>query len=174
MINWEEMIRAESVEELREAKLWLFQENMRLEKEKEELIGLQDKFMKERITFRDEMNALNHRTVIERKRLKEEKLFFDKKMVILQDGFRMLDEDRRKLEQEKRHFEHERALLKEHKNSGDSGNVAKVLFRNVNNTLTLKKRYRDLVRIFHPDNLCGDEELAQLINKEFQHRKEEI
>ena len=31
MIDWEEVINAESVEELREAKRWLFQENMRLE-----------------------------------------------------------------------------------------------------------------------------------------------
>ena len=31
MIDWEEVIKAESTEELKEIKLWLFQENMRLE-----------------------------------------------------------------------------------------------------------------------------------------------
>lgn len=174
MIGWEEVIKTESVETLRELKVWIFQENMRLEKEKNELISLQDKFMKERVKFRDEMDALNHRTVIERKRLKEENLFFDKKMAILQDGFRKLDEDRRRFEREKRQFEQER-LLSSEKSRGElsSGSIAEALFRSATNPLALRKRYRDLVKIFHPDNLCGDEELVQIINKEFVHRKEE-
>ena len=37
MIDWEEIIRTESTEELKEAKLWLFQENMRLQQERTEL-----------------------------------------------------------------------------------------------------------------------------------------
>ena len=34
MIDWEEVIKAESTEELKEIKLWLFQENMRLKQER--------------------------------------------------------------------------------------------------------------------------------------------
>ena len=37
MIDWEEIIRTESTEELKEAKLWLVQENMRLQQERTEL-----------------------------------------------------------------------------------------------------------------------------------------
>jgi len=29
----------------------------------------------------------------------------------------------------------------------------RMLFRGINNPLALRKRYRDLVKIFHPDNL---------------------
>ncbi len=36
MIDWEEVIKAESTEELKEIKLWLFQENMRLKQESEQ------------------------------------------------------------------------------------------------------------------------------------------
>ena len=36
-----------------------------------------------------------------------------------------------------------------------------------------KRRYKDLMKIFHPDNNAGDEELVQLINKEFNRKKEE-
>ena len=77
MIDWEEIIRTESTEELKEAKLWLFQENMRLQQERTELEQAKDKFLEERVTLRDELDALNRRTVMERKRLKEESLFFD-------------------------------------------------------------------------------------------------
>ena len=154
MIDWEEIIKAESVEELREAKLWLFQENMRLEN-------------------------LNRRMIQEKKRLKEENLFFEKKLAILQDGFRQLEEDRRCLDRERQMFDREkmerdrmfyRQRQDEPRLSGD--NVAQALFRNVkNNPLALRKRYKDLVKIFHPDNLFGDEELIQLINREFSRRR---
>ena len=157
MIDWEEIIRAESVEELKSAKLWLFQEKMRLENERKEL------------------DILNRRMVQERKRLKEENLFFEKKMAILQDGFRQLDEDRQRLDQDKRLFAQERAARNQVRENPRyiSDNVAETLFRNATNPLALRKRYRDLVKIFHPDNLFGDEELVQQINKEFAKRRRE-
>lgn len=180
MIDWEEIIRAESVEELKTAKLWLFQENMRLENERmqleterQELVETRDKFLQERVQFRDEMDDLNRRSVIERKRLKEENLFFDKKMAILQDGFRHLEEDRKSLEREKMSFAEEKRLLLERGTGIGNDDIGQVLFRSVNNSLGLRKRYRDLVKIFHPDNLFGDEELSQLINKEYQRRRRE-
>ncbi len=37
MIDWEEVIRAKDGDKLREVKLWLFQENIRLENERREL-----------------------------------------------------------------------------------------------------------------------------------------
>lgn len=173
MIDWEEIIKAESPEELKKAKLWLFQENMRLENERSEFIQVRDKFQKERVKLRDEMDELNRRTVLERKRLKEENLFFEKKMMILQDGFRRLEEDRRSFEREKRLMKEEIARLQETSDIASDSDVAEILFRSVNNPLAIRKRYRDLVKIFHPDNMFGDEELAQQINREFQRRRKE-
>lgn len=157
MIDWEEIISAESVEELKSAKLWLFQENMRLENEK---IQIENE--------KKEVEILNRRTTLERNRLKEENIFFDKKMAILQDGYRHLEEDRKTLEREKKNFAEERKLLAERGTDMDAGDIGQILFRSVSNPLGLRKRYRDLVKIFHPDNLFGDEELSQIINKEFQ------
>lgn len=135
MIDWEEILETQDMDELKKAKLWLFQENMRLEKE----------------------NA-----------------FFDKKMEILMAGFRQLEDDRKAFEMEKKRFLARCAYEEEEAaDSSDTHNVAEVLFRNTDNPLALKKRYRDLVKIFHPDNLFGDEELAQQINREFMKRREE-
>ena len=55
-----------------------------------------------------------------------------------------------------------------------SEEIAKRLFKGINNILVLRKRYRDLVKIYHPDNIFGDEELVQMINKEYIRRKEEL
>lgn len=176
MIDWEAVLGADSEDELREAKLFLFRENARLENERREMMELQDKFVKERVQFRDEMNRLNHKMVIERKRMKDESLFFDKKLQILQDGFKQLDIDRRRLDKERARFELEKELLMSDISGysvNNNGEIASVLFRGTSNFLTVRKRYKDLMKIFHPDNLCGDAELVQLINKEYEKRRSE-
>lgn len=173
-INWEEVYRAHSEDELRGMKLWLFQESIRLQNERSELENMQDKLIEERVRFRNEMDTLNRRMVMEQKRLREENLFFDKKLAILQDGFRKLEEDRQRLEQEKRRLAQSgRGQRDGAELSGQGETIANVLFRSTANPLALRKRYRDLLKIFHPDNYGGDGELMQYINREFQRRKEE-
>ena len=171
MIDWEDVIRAESSEELRAAKLWLFQENMRLKQERSELDQARDKFLEERVKLRDELDELNRRTVMERKRLREENAFFEKKLAILQDGFRQLEEDRKRFEREKQELA--RDLSQKTQPEESAASDIQVLFRGVNNPLALRKRYRDLIKIFHPDNLFGDGDLAQQINKEYLKRRQE-
>ncbi|MCM1568260.1 MAG: hypothetical protein NC081_02295 [Roseburia sp.] len=176
MINWEEIISAQSEGELKQAKLWLFRENMRLENERRELEQVKDSFKKERLQFRNEMNVLNRKSVLERKRLKEENQFFDKKMDILKAGFAQLEADRKQLAQDKKIFLEEKSRGGQYDGSKQQvpmEDIAQALFRSVNNPLALRKRYRDLVKIYHPDNLFGDEELIQLINREFFRRKRE-
>lgn len=170
MIDWEEIVRTESAEELKKVKVWLFHENMRLENERKDLEQAQENFLKERVKFRNEMDTLNRRTVMERKRLKEENLFFDKKMAILEAGFRQLEVDRKNFEKQKKLFTEQQSQKQP---ISEKSSIAEVLFRSVTNPIGLRKRYRDLVKIFHPDNLFGDAELAQLINKEFIKRKRE-
>lgn len=174
MIDWDEIAGTGDEDKLKSAKLWLFQENIRLENERKELEASRNKFLDERVRFRRDLEELNRRTVQERKRLREENLFFEKKMTILQDGFRQLEEDRKALDKQKKalsdlnrqHMEQEELLLSE--------NMVRRLFADINNSLALRKRYRDLIKIFHPDNMFGDEELVQMINKEYYKRKEEL
>ena len=97
------------------------------------------------------------------------------KMAILQDGFRQLEEDRKKFEQERQTLlkeARERQSVEQEPGEG-SFTAVQLLFRGVNNPLALRKRYRDLIKIFHPDNLFGDGELAGQINKEYLKRKQE-
>ena len=174
MIDWDEVNRAENIDELRNVKLWLFQENVRLENERKELALSREKFLNERVKLRQELDELNRRTMMEQKRLKEETLFFEKKMAILQDGFRHLDEDRQSLERQKKEFAAEKLSVARQASRGPASEEAvRLLFRGANNSLALRKRYRDLVKIFHPDNMFGDEELVQMINREYVRRREE-
>lgn len=179
MSEMEDILNADSEEELKELKQFLFHESIRLSQEKRNLedektrmVQLQEDFMKDRVKLRDEIDELNSRTLNERKRLKEENLFFDKKMEILKEGFRNLDLDRKKFEEEKAAFHNRKNSVTETDNS-DLSKVAECLFGNIgNNPLGLRKRYKDLMRIFHPDNLFGDGEICQAINKEYQKRRD--
>lgn len=167
MIEWDEMMDSTSEEDLMELKHWLFQENIRLQSEQRELEEMRNKFIKERDEFRKEMDTLNRQMVIEHKRLKDDQLFFDKKMDILKNGFMELDAEKKKFNKEKLMFENNY-----YDNSAPSG-AAEVLFSGVNNSLGLKKRYKDLMKIYHPDNLCGSEKVVQMINREYDKKRAE-
>ncbi len=129
------------------------------------------KFLEEKKQFQEEMKFLNRRVLEERKRLKEEELFFEKKMEILKGGFAQLEADKKALEKEKLRFLAEQELLSD---QGLGEDAVRLFFKGVSNPLTLKKRYKDLIKIFHPDNLCGDTELLQKINKVYETLQDEI
>ena len=140
--------------------------------EREELEALREKFLTEKKQFRDEMKLLEKRIKEEQERLRQENLFFDKKMDILKGGFAQLEADRKAFERDKIRMEEKQKILSEE--TGMTGGGVKLFFQGVSNPLTLKKRYKDLIKIFHPDNLCGDTDVLQLINKEYERLREKI
>lgn len=178
MIDWEEICRTEKDSDLREAKLWLFQENIRLENARKELELSQKELELSRKDFenectrrRKELDEQRRHNLREQNRLREENLFFEKKLAILKDGFRQLEADRKELEQKRHRLSRERTSSDSRLPGPAAEEAVKRLFHSAGNQLALRKRYRDLVKIFHPDNLFGDEELVQMINREYLRRK---
>lgn len=172
MDNFEETLVHGSEEDIQELKSWLFRENIRLVTATKELEHMREQFLKEKVQFQEEMKLLNHKISGERQRLKEDNLFFEKKMEILKNGYSQLDIDRRRLDKEWAKLTAERELLSEHA-TYDVGLDVSVFFRGVRNPLALKKRYKDLIKIFHPDNVAGDKEIIQRINREYENLKGE-
>ncbi|MCM1201713.1 MAG: hypothetical protein NC312_10820 [Bacteroides fragilis] len=163
---------AASAEELNRLKAWLFKENVRLISAAKELEQTQEQFREEKEQFQEEMKSLNRKMAAERQRLKEDNLFFEKKMEILKSGFTELDMDRRRLEKEWAKLEAQKEVLQQPAYSG--GRDVSDLFRGVKNPLALKKRYKDLIKIFHPDNVAGDKEMIQKINIEYETLKHDF
>lgn len=168
-VSIEETLENASKEELNKLKSWLFRENVRLITAAKELEEMQQQFEQEKEQFQDEMKSINRKISVERQRLKEDSLFFEKKMDILKSGFTQLDMDRRRLEKERAKMEAQREVM-ERPSYGMSRDVS-AFFRGVKNPLALKKRYKDLIKIFHPDNVAGDKEIIQMINKEYENLK---
>ncbi len=89
-------------------------------------------------------------------KLKEQESFFDKKFKILEMGFAQLDADRKSFEAKKRAFEYSRQFYQEKQEKEPFSELAEeedmLFFRGVTHPLALKKRYKDLIKIYHPDN----------------------
>lgn len=166
-----------SEKELRALKLWLFSENIRIEAEKKKLQEMQNRYLKERIQLQEEMRILNSKISVAQQRLKQDEQFFEKKMQILKSGFAQLDLDRqafeKEREQEKRKWQHKQEEAESSKSRFNVDDIG-ILFAGVKNHLALKKRYKDLIKIYHPDNLAGDKAVVQEINKEYDRLKREL
>ncbi len=169
----EEILVHGTAEELDTLKSWLFTEDIRIESERNELNRIQQKFVAERKQFQDEMKELHQKMVIEKKRLKEDTAFFEKKMEILKSGFSQLDMDKRKFEKERIQFLNEKEAASKDITYGRHMDTVELLFRGVNNPLSLKKRYKDLIKMFHPDNIAGDHEMILVINRVYEELKSE-
>ena len=158
-------------DELNRLKSWLFKENVRIISAAKELEHMQEQFAREKEQFQEEMKTLNRKMAAEKERLKDNTLFFEKKMEILKGGFAELDMDRRRLEKEWARLEAQKEVMQQPVYG--SGRDISDLFRGVKNPLALKKRYKDLIKIFHPDNVAGDKEMFQKINREYESLKHE-
>lgn len=171
--EFEKILVSGNEEQLNELKAWLFKENIRLENEKLELKRIQEKFNQERTMFRTEMREVNQRLVIERKRLKQDEQFFEKKMDILRNGFAQLDIERKSLQRERLEWGAEKNIQERKQKSVQQEEAAALLFQGVNSQLALKKRYKDLLKMFHPDNVAGDTQMVVIINRIYEELKQE-
>ena len=169
--NWlfEENVRLKEVERhLEEEKERLEAYEKELDKKAKDVESMSDKFSQEKAQFKDEMNILTGQVTRERARLKQDEQFFDQKMAILKAGFADLDKAKRELEAEKRRFDAQPTAFFEDDIPGYAMPVARALFAGISNPLMLKKRYKDLVKIYHPDNLAGDQGLFKAITLEYE------
>ena len=161
-------------DELNRLKSWLFKENVRIISAAKELEHMQEQFAREKEQFQEEMKILNQRVTASRQRLRQDEQFFDKKMEILKNGFAQLEADRKAFEREKEAFRKREADAARKSSIHSKVEEMGVFFAGVKNQLALKKRYKDLLKIYHPDNLAGDKEMMQQISREYEHLKRQL
>ncbi len=165
---------------LDDVKMWLFRESIRQMEEREKIEHEREKMVEEmeaqvrRMESRKSMAEVQERQIAMKERLVDEKL------AILQQEYLRLEKERKKLEADREQFEEEKKTyetirrftrpVRQVQNITYIG--ADILFEGVTNEAQLKKRYRDLLKIFHPDNLGGDSAIIQGINKEYDNLRQ--
>lgn len=161
---------------LDELKHWLFLENVRIKQEKQSLIEEKEKLEKEKKEFEKQKISLSGSVNIQEKQLIRKKELFDKQWKIVEKELRRIAIDKDNLEKEKRAFEQEKERFRQSaKQATIQGKTniqnTSIFFAGVNSFAALKRRYRDLIKIFHPDNENGDQNILLAINKEFETLK---
>ena len=163
--NIEDIILNGTEDELAQLRLWLFKESCRLENMESSLEEKYEKLEAEEMAFKERMDQAERKLENLNRKLNNDKALFDQRLRILNNGFDQLNADKKKLENEFIRLEREKAYQQE-----DENEAIDFLFRGVNSPLTLKKRYKDLMKMFHPDNVSGDSYMVQLINEEYSIR----
>lgn len=114
------------------------------------------------------------------KRYDDNEIFIAKKQKIIENAYQQLAIDRKALECERLNFEHEKNKYRRQRMSSaksahaqyESGAYESTsFFRGVDNDMALRKRYKELLKIFHPDNKCGDTKTLLLIQTEYESLK---
>ena len=158
----EDIILNGTKDELSELRLWLFKESVRLENQESSLSDRYARLEADEISFKNRVDAAERKLETAAKRLDNDQALFEQRLKILNNGFDQLNSDKKKLQSEFVRLERERTYQKE-----IEYDAVDFLFRGVNSALALKKRYKDLMKMFHPDNISGDQDMVQLINQEY-------
>ncbi|SFC35929.1 J domain-containing protein [Butyrivibrio sp. YAB3001] len=161
--NIEEIIINGNEDDLSQLRVWLFKESVRLENHESALEDKYKQLERDEIAFRKRMEAEEIKLDAAKKKLNNDKALFEQRLRILNNGFDQLNADKKKLENEYIKLEREKSYQRE-----NEFDALDLLFRGVNNPIALKKRYKDLMKMFHPDNISGDQEMVQLINQEYR------
>lgn len=148
-----------------EKRKWFFRENVRLEQQRRELEDERAQLEQQKKEFQRKQEMAEARNRFERRQIEQERRLFELKWKVLEDELVRLARDKRKVEQEKK-------ACRDLKASQHSRKIHyEVFFVGVNSRQSLKKRYRELLKIFHPDNLDGDKATLQEINREYDNLK---
>ncbi len=183
MDNFISILRdANSPEELENLKLQLFRENVRIktdksdledmkvqiEKDQAELEQLKIKLDEEKSDFEREVAKTNRKLESDRKKLETDLIFMNKKQMVLESAYKQLDIDRQRLYRDKEDFKRLRESYPSRRSVPELQYRQGIFFKGITDEKSLRKRYKDLIKVFHPDNFTGDKDTLQNINREYE------
>ena len=149
-----------------EIKHWLFLENVRLQQERQELLEERQQLVKEKNSFERDKKSYQSALDLQEKKLLKQKELFEKQWQIMENELRRMAKDKAAMEREKENLRKLQNQAKTAVHTGDSR-----FFAGISGPAGLKKRYRELLKIYHPDNEGGDDATVLLINQEYKSLK---
>ncbi len=149
-----------TTEQIQTLKHWLFKENARIENEKQKLIDERREFENDKNEFSRQKEAHFNMHDIMKNQLVREKQIFDQKWKILERELKNLAFDKEQLKKSKAEVVMKNNYI-----------GTEVFFIGVNNEKDLRKRFKDLSKIFHPDTGQGDQNIMSEIIAEYEKLK---
>ncbi len=156
-----------------ELKHWLFLENVKLNQQRQQIEHDLEELQKEKARFQREKQILEKEYENREKKIAREKELFEKQWKIVEQELVRMARDRERIAKEKAYIQREKDEIKRLRQVHAPTVEAKkgMFFSGVNSLALLRKRYRDLMKIYHPDNDGGDENIVLHINVEYEELK---
>ncbi len=158
---------AMSEETVRELFQHIMHTKAQIDRQKDELEEAQRRLELAKKEFETEKASFQREKDMTEKRLQQQQQLFETKWKILEKEISTLADERREFELHKEFRSRVNAFEESQRVSADY----EIFFSGIDNELALRKRYKDLIKIFHPDNLCGDLDTVQEINREYEDLK---
>ena len=155
---------------------WYFQDKKNVTIQRENIKEQQRELEQQWKLLEQEKSEFQRKKASEERQLEREKSLFEMKWKLLEEEWRKLVVEQEQMEKKKQFYSR---IEDFEKNSSDSGRSERkntqgsvsAFFAGVGNGFELKKRYKDLIKIFHPDNVAGDTKVLQSINLEYENLK---
>ena len=106
--------------------------------------------------------------------LEQQEKQFELKWDLLIQETQKLADDKRQFERRKKFFDQVQASYVETYTNEDNIVHGEMFFSGVSNQKALKKRYKDLIKIYHPDGDAGDTATVAEINREYEDLKSQM
>mgnify|MGYP002773019963 CR=1 FL=1 len=150
---------------------WLFHDTAEAEGEyqRQNLKEEKRRLAEEKRKFEKEMRDFRSKKQLEEKRLVQERQLFEMKWKILEEELQKLAKDKQDMEIEKEQYYSQKNTETYIQETGKRIVRGELFFSGVCNERGLKKRYKDLIKIFHPDNADGDNDTLLEINREYDN-----
>ncbi len=140
---------------------WRTEETKRIEHNRKKLHNQKRQIEKERMQLAVEKNSFANQQ-------KFEEGLLDMKRRVLETELYKLAEEKKLFEQKKSFYDRVNTHQKEELLKIPSEVHGSMFFAGVDSQSALKKRYKDLLKIYHPDNKCGDTNTIQEISREYK------
>lgn len=149
---------------------WQFKEAVELEHKKQEIKEERRILEQERKAFEMEKQKILRKKQFDDSRAEQEKRLFDMKWKLLEGELKKLAAEKEQVARQREFYRY----VSEFQSSYEQNSMAakgEMFFCGVDSEDSLKKRYKDLIKIYHPDNRNGDKRTLQEINTEYEKLK---
>lgn len=157
---------------------WCFKQTVEIEHQKKKLSDEKQKLEEERRVLDREKREFLLKKDLDENQKKQEQHLFDMKWKILEEELKKLAAEKQQIQRQKEfysrvhEYEHANTRSQEYTSSGVI--KGELFFAGVCDEDSLKRRYKDLIKIYHPDNLAGDTGTIQEINREYDKLKKRL
>ena len=104
---------------------------------------------------------------LEDRRLEQQQKLFDMKLKVLEEELIKLAGEKERVERQKAFYSRVQNFESNQQIGTSKVVKGELFFSGVGSKQSLKKRYKDLIKIYHPDNVDGDKNTIQEINREY-------